>query len=500
MNKDTILVLDDDAGIITIVRKALERCGYDVLTTSSLAVFRRWAKAGSGRVAVVDVMVEHFNTLDYLQDIKQECPNLPIIVMSARNTLLTALQATEKGAFEYLPKPFDLEELISAVGRAISGRQSNIVFSQNAPKKEELPIVGSSPIMQNLYRSIAKIIKSDLNVFLTGESGVGKEMIAHILHQYSQRRDKPFIMWNASYFNILNLEYEIAYFTNPKNAESSYSSTFKTLLSGGTLFIDEVTDMSYDTQTLFLSLLQHFDTALKNSKKIQNNSKNSTRIIASSHRDIFSIIEKGSFRQDLYYRLNVVPLNIPSLRERLIDLPELVQHFCEKVAKEYNLPLRKFSADATNFMQNYNWYGNVRELENFIQRLLVLDTKTVIDLETVKMHLMPLMQNKTETQTTNIYKIIDDNINYIENMSDSFTHSIETHLKQYLKNLDAETFPGGLYQKILTDIERPLLSILLDITKGNQIKTADILGINRNTLRKKIQTLELDVVKRSYSK
>jgi two-component system nitrogen regulation response regulator GlnG len=151
-------------------------------------------------------------------------------------------------------------------------------------------------------------------------------------------------------------------------------------------------------------------------------------------------------------------------------------------------------------MQNYNWYGNVRELENFIQRLLVLDTKTVIDLETVKMHLMPLMQNKTETQTTNIYKIIDDNINYIENMSDSFTHSIETHLKQYLKNLDAETFPGGLYQKILTDIERPLLSILLDITKGNQIKTADILGINRNTLRKKIQTLELDVVKRSYSK
>lgn len=467
----TILVADDDAAIRTVLNQALARAGYEVRSTGNAATLWRWAAEGEGDLMVTDVMLPDSNIFDILPRIKKFRPELPIVVMSAQNTIMTAITAAERGAYEYLPKPFDLNELVEVVGRGLeqaSVRQASAPASSDA--EQALPIIGRSAAMQDIYRVIARLTQTDLTVMIMGESGTGKELVAKALHDYGKRRNRPFVALNMAAIPRDLIESEL--FGHEKGAFTGagarYAGRFEQA-SGGTLFLDEIGDMPMEAQTRLLRVLQEGTfTTVGGSRSI----KADVRIIAATHRDLDRLIQQGLFREDLYFRLNVVPLRLPPLRERTEDIPDLVRHFLTLCEAE-GLPARFLDAGAMDKLRSHRWPGNVRELENLVRRLSAIQADERITEDAVEQALAP------------------DSFGYDENASGVANSTLgeftESYLADYFSQYGGAMPPPGLYDKIIKEVEEPLINAALSAVNGNQLKASELLGINRNTLRKKMR-------------
>ena len=472
----TILVCDDDSAIRTVLNQALGRAGYDVRTTGTAAALWRSVSAGDGNLVITDVVLPDESGFDLIPRIKRIRPDLPVLVMSAQNTLLTAITAAERGAFEYLPKPFDLKELIQVVQRALASPGIRRDDPQ-AEGTERLPLIGRSPAMQEIYRVIARLTQTDLTVMIMGESGTGKELVARALHDYGKRRHGTFVAVNMAAIPKELVESEL--FGHERGAFTGATNRgvgrFEQA-EGGTLFLDEIGDMPLEAQTRLLRVLQQGEyTTVGGRTPI----KTDVRIIAATNRDLRQLISQGLFREDLYYRLNVVPLRLPHLRERVEDIPDLVRHFLRK-AEDEGLPHKTVDNDALDMLRRHRWPGNVRELENLIRRLAVLHAGETIPESAIASEL----REPPRTSAANDAE-----------QSESLSAAIEHHLTQYFSEHGERLPPPGVYDRMLQELERPLISICLAATRGNQIRAAHLLGLNRNTLRKKIRDLGLEVVR-----
>jgi two-component system nitrogen regulation response regulator GlnG len=472
----TILVCDDDSAIRTVLNQALGRAGYDVRTTGTAAGLWRWISAGEGNLVITDVVLPDESGFDLIPRIKRMRPELPILVMSAQNTLLTAITAAERGAFEYLPKPFDLKELTSVVARALQSPQSRRDTSLE-PAEERLPLIGRSPAMQEIYRVIARLTQTDLTVMIMGESGTGKELVAKALHDYGKRRHGTFVAVNMAAIPKELVESEL--FGHERGAFTGATNRgvgrFEQA-EGGTLFLDEIGDMPLEAQTRLLRVLQQGEyTTVGGRTPI----KTDVRIIAATNRDLRQLIQQGLFREDLYYRLNVVPLRLPPLRERVEDIPDLVRHFLRK-AEDEGLPHKTLDNEALDMLRRHRWPGNVRELENLIRRLAVLQSGDAISATAVGAELKEPARTFAADSGEG---------------PQSLAQSVEQYLTQYFLAQGDRLPPPGVYDRIVQEVERPLISICLAATRGNQIRAAQLLGLNRNTLRKKIRDLGLEVIR-----
>ncbi|MGL4236057.1 response regulator [Tabrizicola sp.] len=447
----TILVADDDRTIRTVLTQALTRAGCKVHATSSLMTLMRWVEEGKGDLVISDVIMPDGNGLDALPRISKMRPGLPVIVISAQNTIMTAIQAAEAEAFDYLPKPFDLPDLMKRSAKALDQkrRAAKVVV---APRDagDDLPLVGRTPAMQALYRLVARVMNTDLPVLITGESGTGKSLISRAIHDFSDRRTLPFVVAQAA--DLQGIE-------GP--------STLLSKARGGSIVFDEVADYDDEIQARVVRMLD-----LLGDK--------APRVMATSQTDLSARMEAGQFRQDLYYRLGGVTLHVPSLRERVEDIPLLAEHFLAKGERDLGA-VRRLSQGATDLIRAYSWPGNVRQLENTIRRLLVTASETDIALNEVE---QVLGQQPSPEPLAGVGE------------SDKLSASVARHLKRYFDLHGGQLPPPGVYQRILREVELPLIEIALDATAGNQAKCADLLGINRNTLRKKITDLDIRVTRR----
>jgi len=476
MNNSTILIADDDRAIRTVLSQALGRMGHDVRTTGNAATLWRWVSDGEGDLIITDVVMPDENGLDLIPRIKKMRPELRIIVMSAQNTLLTAVKATERGAFEYLPKPFDLRELISVVERALTA-PSIAVNGDAEHAEEQLPLIGRSPAMQEIYRVLARLMGTDLTVMITGESGTGKELVARALHDYGKRRSGPFVAINMAAIPRELIESEL--FGHEKGSFTGATARgvgrFEQA-QGGTLFLDEIGDMPLEAQTRLLRVLQQGEyTAVGGRTPIRAD----VRIIAATHRDLRQLIRQGLFREDLFYRLNVVPIRLPPLRERAEDIPSLVRHFFA-LAHAEGLPLKSLDGAAMDRLKSHRWAGNVRELENLVRRLAALYAQELIGLDAVEAELAEAAPAPAMNEAP---------------ANEGLGGAAERHLRDYFAAHKGGLPPAGLYDRVLREVERPLILLTLGATRGNQLKAAQLLGLNRNTLRKKIRELDIDVAR-----
>ncbi|MDD7971246.1 response regulator [Roseinatronobacter alkalisoli] len=457
----TVLVADDDRTIRTVLTQALTRAGCKVHATSSLTTLLRWVEEGRGDLVITDVMMPDGNGIEMIPKISQERPDLPVIVISAQNTIMTAIQANEVDAHDYLPKPFDLPELLKRAGAAMKNRKlmsSTEVVNRPAAatprgdvlSMEGLPLVGRTPVMQELYRLIARVINSAMPVLITGESGTGKSLIARTLHDLSDRRGQPFISATSEDFR------------SPDGAQTLLSR-----VRGGTLLFDELG--SYDDEA-----------QLRAARVLDMVQDDGPRIMATAQSNLAKALAEGKLREDLYYRLGGVTLNVPALRERIDDLESLAQHFLGQAADDGAIQ-RKLSPEALDLVRAYSWPGNVRQLQNTLRRLTLTGVDSVIS--------RAEMESALKSQPS--AAAIGANFS-----GETLSEAVARHLRRYFDLHGQDLPPPGLHARILREIETPLIEISLDATGGNQARCADLLGINRNTLRKKITELEIEVSRR----
>ncbi|MFT3730849.1 MAG: nitrogen regulation protein NR(I) [Hyphomicrobium sp.] len=475
MARGTILIADDDTAIRTVLNQALARAGFAPRATGNAATLWRWVSQGEGDVVITDVVMPDENAFDLIPRMKKLRPDLPIIVMSAQNTLMTALTAAEKGAFEYLPKPFDLNEVVAVVSRALSEPGRKRQSTPNERESDELPLIGRSLPMQDIYRVLARLTQSDLTVMINGESGTGKELVARVLHDYGKRRHGPFVAINMAAIPRELIESEL--FGHEKGAftgaQTRTPGRFEQA-EGGTLFLDEIGDMPLEAQTRLLRVLQQGEyTTVGGRTPIKTN----VRIIAATHRDLKTQIQQGLFREDLFYRLNVVPIRLPPLRERLEDVGDLVRHFLRQAARE-GLGQKSIESAAIERLKAHPWPGNVRELENVVRRLVALYTQDTLTAQIVEQELAGSSVAPPIGGTTE---------------SGDLGEAVERYLSRYFSSFGNDLPPPGLYDRVIRDVEKPLLSAALAATRGNQIRAAELLGLNRNTLRARIRDLNIRV-------
>lgn len=448
----TVLVADDDRTIRTVLTQALTRAGCKVHATASMVTLMRWVDEGKGDLVISDVIMPDGNGLEALPEIGQRRPGLPVIVISAQNTIMTAIQAAEKEAFDYLPKPFDLPDLMKRASRALDApRRAGPPPARATPPdaQTDLPLVGRTPAMQELYRLVARVMNTDLAVLITGESGTGKSLVARAVHDFSDRRTLPLVVADAS---------ELAAPEGP--------GAVLARARGGTILLDEVGDLGPEIQARIVRMLDGLGDG-------------APRIMAISQADLGRRMEEGTFRSDLFYRLSGATLAVPSLRERVEDIPLLAEHFMARAERDGLAP-RVFSDDAMALVRRYSWPGNVRQLENTMRRLMLTGGEGEVSRDEAEAVLgnQPAMEPLRGGE------------------GDGLAASVARHLRRYF-DLHGGVLPSpGLYQRILREVETPLIEIALDATGGNQAKCADLLGINRNTLRKKITDLDIHVTRR----
>jgi two-component system nitrogen regulation response regulator GlnG len=448
----TILVADDDRTIRTVLTQALTRAGCKVHATSSLVTLMRWIEEGKGDLVISDVIMPDGNGLEALPKIGQKRPGLPVIVISAQNTIMTAIQAAEADAFDYLPKPFDLPDLMKRAARALDRKRRAAPRPAPAQPREagaDLPLVGRTPAMQSIYRLVARVMNTDIPVLITGESGTGKSLIARAIHDFSDRRTLPFVVVQAS---------DLAGAEGP--------SALRARARGGSLVFDEVADYDDETQARIVRMIDALGDG-------------APRIMATSQVDLAQRMEAGKFRADLFYRLGGVTIPVPSLRERVEDILLLAEHFLARVERDGG-NVRRLSAEARELLRAYTWPGNVRQLENLVRRVSITGTEPEISRGEIE----AVLGNQPATEPLR------------GGEADRLAASVARHLQRYFDLHGGQLPPPGLYQRVLKEVETPLIEIALDATGGNQAKCADLLGINRNTLRKKITELDIRVTRR----
>ncbi len=447
----TVLIADDDRTIRTVLTQALTRAGCKVHATSSLVTLLRWVDEGKGDLVISDVVMPDGNGIEALPVIAAKRPNLPVIVISAQNNIMTAIQAAEAEAYDYLPKPFDLPDLMKRVARALAAkRRPNAKNGGDSGQGDDLPLVGRTAVMQALYRLVARVMNTDLPVLITGESGTGKSLIARAIHDFSDRRAMPFVMAGAS--DLETMDGPAALLAKARNSS---------------LLFEEVGDLSLEAQARVVRMLDGF-------------SDSAPRVMATSQKDLAEMMEAGDFRKDLFYRLSGVTIHVPSLRDRVEDIPLLAEHFLARAQRD-GLTRRRFSAPALEIIRAFTWPGNVRQLENTIRRLVVTSSEEEIT------------QAETE-QIMNNQPTLEPELG--TGSGERLSSCVEKHLQRYFDLHGGVLPPAGLYPRILREMELPLIEIALEATGGNQAKCADLLGINRNTLRKKITELDIRVTRR----
>jgi two-component system nitrogen regulation response regulator GlnG len=465
-----VLLVEDDAAIATVIIAALEDEGFTIVHCTGIAARDRQLDQRRFGVMLTDVILEDGDGLASLAAVRERAPDMPVIVLSAQNTLDTAVRASESDAFEYFPKPFDLDELVQAVrqaagSRAPAGEEAGATIPGEG---ERMPLVGRSPAMQGVYRMITRVLRNDLTVLITGESGTGKELVAEAIHELGNRRTGPFVAVNTAAIPADLVESEL--FGHEKGAFTGAIAQaigkFEQA-NGGTLFLDEIGDMPAEAQTRLLRALQ--SGRIRRVGGRQEIAVN-VRIIAATHRDLTPMIAAGTFREDLFYRLNVVPIVLPPLRERREDIAALAQHFLVQAAED-GLPRRVLSAEALERLEQRTWRGNVRELRNVVYRLALMAREERIDAESVG-------------------DIIGPEITPASVPGEGGQGGFGAALAGWLT---AESPPpGSLYHRALAAFEKPLIEYALGRTGGNQLRAAQLLGINRNTLRKRIGELGLE--------
>lgn len=471
----TIIVADDDRTIRTVLSQALTRAGCRVRSTGTISTLWRWIEEGEGDVVVSDVMMPDGDALDLLPAIQRKRPDLPVIVMSAQNTMMTAIRATEVGAYEYIPKPFDLREVLSQVNKALNRQRRPKPAGEEKPedKTQQLPLIGRSPAMQDVYRIMARLMTTDLGVMISGESGTGKELVARALHNFGLRKNGPFVAINMASIPSDMIEVELfgtATAPGPEGAGKFEQA------KGGTLFLDEVGDMPKEAQTRLLRVLQDNQYSRVGGRETL---RADARIIAATHQDLRALVNEGRFREDLFYRLNIVPVRLPPLRDRLDDIPDLARAFLRNAEAE-GLPRKTIAPEALDELRKLEWAGNVRELENLMRRLAVLCPDDLISAAVVQQEIKARPSSVTVPNSEHGQKL---------------SQAIESHLKRYFDLHGDSLPPAGLYDRIIKEVELPLIALSLSATRGNQVRTAELLGINRNTLRKKIQDLDISVTR-----
>jgi two-component system nitrogen regulation response regulator GlnG len=447
----TVLVADDDRTIRTVLTQALTRAGCKVHATSSLTTLMRWVEEGKGDLVISDVVMPDGNGLEMLPKIGQERPGLPVIVISAQNTIMTAIQAAEAEAYDYLPKPFDLPDLMKRAARALETKRRVAPRPTPAPQEgEDLPLVGRTAQMQALYRLVARVMNTDLPVLVTGESGTGKSLIARAIHDFSDRRSQPFVVVSGADL-----------------AATDAASAILSRAKGGSIVFDEVSDYDEEAQARIVRMLDQLG-------------DHTPRVMATSQADLAQQMEAGKFRRDLYYRLGGVAVAVPALRERVDDIPLLAEHFLARGDRDIG-GRRHFSPDAMELVRAYTWPGNVRQLENTVRRLVVTSSEE----EIVRSEVEQVLGNQPAMEPLRG-----------GGEGEKLSASVARHLKRYFDLHGGALPPPGVYQRVLREVELPLIEIALDATAGNQAKCADLLGINRNTLRKKITDLDIHVTRR----
>lgn len=444
-----VLLADDDASLRLVLSQALAKEGYQVRATASLPTMAKWVKDGEGDVVVSDVYLGEDVLFDALPGLRAARPDLPVIVMSGQSTVLTALSAAGGGAYEYLPKPFDLDDLTAAIKRALAVKTGGRARpgQKAAEEDERMPIIGRSRAMQEVYRVIARVAATDLTVLIEGEHGAGKERVARAVHAYSARKARPIITVSLAGADATQTESQLF------GPEGAFAQA-----KGGALLLDGVDDASPAVQSL---LLRALDT-IKPGEGV--------RVLATAARNLADLAARGLYRQDLLYRLNVVVIRLPPLRERMDDIADLARAFLVR-AKLDGLPEKSLDPSALELLKTHDWPGNVRELENLLRRAAVLRPEAVITAREIA----------HELAAARVTAVVG------EEPSDGLEAALRARLRAELAH-GQEPDPG-LYDRLLADMERPMIEFTLEATKGNQIRAAAILGINRNTLRKKIQTL-----------
>ncbi|KTW15822.1 nitrogen regulation protein NR(I) [Sphingomonas sanguinis] len=470
-----VLVVDDDAAIRTVVGQALRRAGHEVTAVETLARLDRVLAGGAPDVLVTDVILPDGDGIDHIRGVAERFPALPIIILSAQNTLTTAVRAAEVGAYEYLPKPFDLDALTQAVAGALA-RGGVLVEDGLGEDDRALPLIGRSQAMQGVYRVIARVVSTDLTVLVSGESGTGKELVARAIHDLGPRRAAPFVAINMAAIPRELIEAEL--FGHERGAFTGAAQRnagrFEQA-AGGTLFLDEIGDMPMEAQTRLLRVLQSGEfTTVGGARTIRTD----VRIVAATNRDLSQQVASGQFREDLFYRLNVVPIALPALRERRQDIPLLARHFLENAALQ-GLPRRRIDAHALDVLVAHDWPGNVRELENMMRRLAVLARDEVIDADAVRIMLgeaRSLIVQQSDGQA-----------------GGDLSAAVHAYLTGLATTQPQALDDGTLYDRIIGEVERPLIEAMLARHGGNQLRTARAMGINRNTLRKRLDSLNIPV-------
>ena len=458
-----VLLVEDDPAIAMVTRAALEEEGLTVDCCASVSDRDLLLSDHRYDAMLTDVVLEDGDGIEALASVRADYPQLPIIIVSAQNTLDTAVRATGTGAFEYFPKPFDLDELTRAVCQAVgSGTGAADVADQT---ESALPLVGRSQAMQGVYRMITRVLANDLTVLVLGESGTGKELVAEAIHELGHRKQGPFVAINAAAIPRELIESEL--FGHERGAFTGAIARSVGKFEqahGGTLFLDEIGDMPMEAQTRLLRALQSGSIRrLGGREEVSIN----VRIVAATNRDLTASVAKGKFREDLFYRLNVVPIELPPLRKRSDDVGALARHFLQVAAAE-GLPRRSLSAPAIAMLAAQPWRGNVRELKNFMFRLSLMARDDVIEAAAVSDLLGEAPPSSTRAAEVD------------------FPAAVDTWLEH------AGEREGGVYHDALTAFEKPLFIKVLQRTKGNQLRAAQILGINRNTLRKRLVDLDID--------
>ncbi|MFM5886062.1 MAG: sigma-54-dependent transcriptional regulator [Novosphingobium sp.] len=460
----SVLLVEDDASIAIVITAALEAEGFAVTRCDSVAERDRLLGLDRYDALVTDVMLTDGDGIETIGAVRRAAPDMPIIILSAQNTLDTAVRASDTGAFEYFPKPFDIDELARTVRQAVGSNAARSIPSDDAPVAG-LPLVGRSAPMQAVYRMITRVLRNDLTVLVLGESGTGKELVAEAIHQLGQRKAGPFVAVNTAAIPGELIESEL--FGHEKGAFTGavarHIGKFEQA-EGGTLFLDEIGDMPMQAQTRLLRALQSGAIRRVGGRE---EIKVDVRIVAATNRDLEPMIAAGTFREDLYYRLNVVPITLPPLRDRADDIAALARHFLALAAGE-GLPRHGLSDDAAALIAQQPWRGNVRELRNFIYRLALLAREDTIDAAAVQPLLAATSRDEGNAPSASLDSVVPD---WLERTAPP---------------------PGLIYDAALAAFEKPLFVAVLRRTGGNQLRAAQVLGINRNTLRKRLHELGID--------
>ncbi len=478
MSIHRILVADDEESMRWVLSKALRKKGFTVDLARDGDEALRLIRSESYDLAILDIKMPGVSGLDLLDKVRELKSDLLVVIMTAEAGMKNAVEAMKRGAYDYLTKPFDLDVMDAIVEKANRAREMTL---QVSTLKDELKehyllengIIGNSAAMREVYKTIGKVAPSDMTVLIQGESGTGKELIARAIHYNSRRIVKPFIAMNCAAIPKELLESEL--FGHEKGsftgATERKPGKFEQA-NGGTIFLDEIGDMPLDLQSKILRVLQEREiTRTGGTQNIQVD----VRIVAATNQDLQQLVQERQFREDLYYRLNVVPINLLPLRERREDILLLVDHFLQKTCAEVDVPLKKIDQPALDRLGSYSWPGNVRELENVIKRAVILS-------------LDPLL-------TIDDFPVLTAGVGGTNDASDvSLETLVDRKLRASFVNVE-KLDNGDLYNMVIEQVERPLIRFLLEKTRWNQVRAANILGINRNTLRKKITDLKIEIKK-----